>query len=55
MCTTLENKREAAFGFVEVLEETFMVISQQFSVSIQSVWAMCVTARPCHGTPIHRA
>lgn len=45
MCTTLENKREAALGFVDVLEEKFTVISKQFSVSIQSVWAMCVLQR----------
>ena len=47
MCTTLENKREAALGFVDVLEEKFTVISKQFSISIQSVWAMCVLQR-CH-------
>jgi hypothetical protein len=35
MCTTLENKREAAFGFADVLEEIFTVTSQQFSVPIQ--------------------
>ena len=37
MRTTLENKREAALGFVDVLEEIFTEISQQFSIDIQTV------------------
>ncbi|MFT5083805.1 MAG: hypothetical protein ACI9Y1_001855 [Lentisphaeria bacterium] len=45
MCTTLENKREAALGFADVLEEKFTVTRQQLSVPIQSVWAMRVLQR----------
>ena len=45
MRTTLENKREAALGFVDVLEERFTEISQQFSIDIQAVWSMCALQR----------
>ena len=47
MRTTLENKREAALGFVDVLEDKFTVISQQFEVDIQTVWSICLLQR-CH-------
>lgn len=42
---TLENKRNAALGFVEVLDNKFVAISEQFSVDIQTIWAMCLLQR----------
>jgi len=47
MRITLENKREAALGFVDVLEVKFAAIRDQFSISMESVWSMCVLQR-CH-------
>ncbi|MFT5084299.1 MAG: hypothetical protein ACI9Y1_002353, partial [Lentisphaeria bacterium] len=41
----LRKKREVVLGFTDVLEEKFTVTSQQFSVPIQSVWAMCELQR----------
>ena len=35
----LENKREAALGFVDVLEVKFSAIKDQFSISMDSIWA----------------
>jgi len=37
MRITLENKREAALGFVDVLEVKFAAIGDQFSISMESV------------------
>jgi hypothetical protein len=45
MCTALENKREAALGYADALEEKITVIGKLFSVSSQSVWAICVLQR----------
>ena len=42
---TLENKRNAALGFVEVLDNKFVAISEQFSVDIQTIWSMCLLQR----------
>lgn len=47
MRITLENKRDAALGFVDVLEEKLTLIGQQFSIDIQTVWSMCLLQR-CH-------
>ena len=47
MRTTLENKRDAALGFVDVLEDKFTAISQQYEVDIQTVWSICLLQR-CH-------
>ena len=47
MRITLENKREAALGLVDVLEVKFAAIRDQFSISMESVWSMCVLQR-CH-------
>ena len=47
MQITLENKREAALGCVDVLEVKFAAIGNPFSISMESVWSMCVLQR-CH-------
>jgi hypothetical protein len=42
---TLENKRDAALGFVDVIENKFIAISKHFSVDIQIIWGMCLLQR----------
>jgi hypothetical protein len=43
--TTLENKREMALGFSDVLAEKFMLLSKQFTLPIKTIWAMCKLQR----------
>ena len=42
---TLENKRDAGLGFVDVLENKFIAISKHFSVDIQTILGMCQLQR----------
>ena len=42
---TLENKRDAALGFSDVLAEKFTLLSKQFSLPIETVWSMCKLQR----------
>lgn len=42
---TLENKRDAALGFVDVLENKFIAVGEHFSVDIQIIWGMCLLQR----------
>ena len=45
MRITLENKKEAAFNFANVLDEKFNRISQQFSLPVDTIWEMCKLQR----------
>ncbi len=46
---TLENKRDMALGFADVLEEKFVSLSQQFSLPIETLWTLCKLQRCHHG------
>ena len=41
MRITLENKREMALTFSDALDEKLKLISQQFNVPVDTVWAVC--------------
>ncbi len=48
--TTLENKRDMALGFADVLAEKFTLLSKHFSLPIQAIWAMCKLQRCQHSS-----
>jgi hypothetical protein len=41
----LENKREMALGFSDVLADKFTLLSKQFALPIETVWSMCKLQR----------
>jgi len=44
---TLENKRDLVLAFADVLSAKFTLIAQQFSLPLDTVWAICKLQR-CH-------
>jgi len=45
---TLENKRDLVLAFADVLSAKFTLIAQQFSIPLDTVWAICKLQRCRH-------
>ncbi len=45
VCTTLTNQRNLALAFVDVLDDKFQHIAEQFNCPIDTLWQMCELQR----------
>ena len=45
VCTALQNQRHLLLAFVDVLDEKFQKIADQFSCSLETIWEICKLQR----------